>query len=211
VRELAVPSSITQGDFTCGATSLQVQLAVENPAEYVRLLSGLASPSGSVELANGDRLEREPHWNADELRSLPSRLLQSAFMEYANGAAWDYDPATDRSVGSLLGNRGQSGAGLEGIEMARLEGALFGRGSRVVPSPGANPTRDDLEAVLANLPSVVGLAFPEGTVAPVNGHAVVVTDVNDGVVTYVNPQSGLECTMPLEQFQQQFLYGLASE
>lgn len=213
VRELAVPAGIHQGVnlMTCGATSLQVQLAMENPAEYVRLLAGLSSPSGEVTLANGDPLRREPGWDREEYpRSLTSRLLQSAFMEYANGARWDYDPASDRSVGSSLDNRGQSGVGLEVSELARLEQALFNRPAHSVPAmTGEAPTEKDIDALLQNLPSVVGLRFPEGSGAKVPAHAVLVTDVKDGMVTFVDPY-GLEVTMPLEQFKEQLLFGVVS-
>lgn len=212
VRELAVPAGINQGiTQTCGAASLQVQLATENPAEYVRLVAGLSSPSGEVTLANGDLLRREPGWDSEEsIRSLPSRLLQSAFMEYANGARWNYDPASDRSVGSSLDNRGQSGVGLEASEIARLEQGLFNRPARAVPAvTGETPTEQEIDALLENLPSVVGLRFPEGSGANVPGHAVLVTGVKDGVVTFVNPY-GLEVTMPVEQFKEQLLFGVVS-
>lgn len=75
------------------------KLPPEQQAAYRKLQKKLqGDPQAQLALQLMLLDEREPHWNADELRSLPSRLLQSAFMEYANGAEWDCDPATDRSV-----------------------------------------------------------------------------------------------------------------
>ena len=55
LRELATPSAISQGNRgTCGPTTGQIKLAQDNPAEYARIVGGLASERGEVTLANGD-------------------------------------------------------------------------------------------------------------------------------------------------------------
>jgi len=215
VRELAFPASINQMDKqTCGAASLQIQLARENPAEYVRLVAGLASPSGEVKLANGDTLKREPGWDGFDLRSMSSRLLQSAFMEYANGAEWDYDPASDKSKGTTDANKGLSGYGLEASEIARLAAGLFGREAKQIPekfvdSNGdgiADPLTDDqANRILAAAPTVVGLKFADGRFG---AHAVLVTGVRDGRVYFIDPKDGMEVSMPVAEFKQKLLNGI---
>ncbi|MDB5100312.1 MAG: hypothetical protein JWM80_4733 [Cyanobacteria bacterium RYN_339] len=93
IMEIAQPGSISQrGRNTCGAAAAQGNLAQESPAEYVRLLVGLASPNGHVETTTGKWLHRNKKWFLDEHtgdRSVPSRLLQSSFMEVSSNGSYD--------------------------------------------------------------------------------------------------------------------------
>lgn len=96
--ELAHPHAIAQkAPQTCVATSLQAMLAMAKPEEYLRLLTGLASPKGEVRLANGEAIAREPGTDKadDSQRSWPTQLMSPAFMEYANGEL-SYDAKHDR-------------------------------------------------------------------------------------------------------------------
>lgn len=103
VRELASPASIKQHQKnSCSAASLQIVMATERPAEYVRLMAGLASEQGEVALANGkgQPLKRlaGSELGDDTARTATSRLWQNAFMDY-EAKQWDakahYDPKTD--------------------------------------------------------------------------------------------------------------------
>jgi hypothetical protein len=97
VQELAWPPAVAQGNKnTCAPTVVQVHLMAERPAEYLRLLSGLASPEGRVRLRGGAVMAREPGTESpDGLgRSTPQRLLSPAMMEVANGRD-DYDNGRD--------------------------------------------------------------------------------------------------------------------
>ncbi len=87
VLEIADPDGITQGSKrTCAAAAVQILLASKYPAEYVRLVHGLASPGGEVRMAIGTVLKREPgtEQRDDSERRTPSRLIQAALMEYAS-------------------------------------------------------------------------------------------------------------------------------
>lgn len=102
VQELATPSSINQGPRgTCAPTTLAIQLAMNDPAEYARIAAGLASPDGEVVLAGGQTLTREEGTAADDKtgRSTTQRLIGSAFMELANGDR-DYDNASGEGAGA---------------------------------------------------------------------------------------------------------------
>ncbi len=102
VQELATPSSINQGPRgTCAPTTLAIQLAMNDPAEYARIAAGLASPEGTVVLAGGQTLTREEGTAADDKtgRSTTQRLIGSAFMELANGDR-DYDNASGEGAGA---------------------------------------------------------------------------------------------------------------
>lgn len=129
VLELAHPTAIAQkAPQTCVATSLQALLAMTQPEEYLRLLIGLASPGGSVRLANGDPLDREPGTEGAEgskERSWPTQLLSPAFMEYANGdLSYDAprDVHSDGSQGLSVPARQRLLEGLMNAKYESLEG-----------------------------------------------------------------------------------------
>jgi hypothetical protein len=102
VQEIATPSSIAQRNRgTCAPTTIAIDLAMNNPAEYVRIASGLASPEGEVTLAGGQELTREAGTAAEDgtNRSVSQRLMGSAFMEFANGDR-DYVNDTGKGAGA---------------------------------------------------------------------------------------------------------------
>lgn len=115
VQELAVPSAINQGPRgTCGPTTALVELAMKHPAEYARLVMGLASPKGEVKTAGGETLRREPGTGPNDGtgRSSVQRLLGPALMELADER--DYVDQTGENAGTTA------------QEQARLHDALFG-------------------------------------------------------------------------------------
>lgn len=88
VQELATPSAISQGGIgSCAPTTIAVQLAMTKPAEYVRLINGIADQKARVEMASGMVLAREKGTRTDDGtgRATSQRLLGSALMEIANG------------------------------------------------------------------------------------------------------------------------------
>lgn len=109
VLEVAEPGAIAQkGMNTCAATVVQNMVARQHPAEYARLVAGLASPAGAAQMSDGQVLHREPDWDADVdvskrfggVRSISSRLLQPAFMQY--GCSMHYDNTRDGSIVPML-------------------------------------------------------------------------------------------------------------
>lgn len=88
VTHLAYPSqSFTQvkGVGTCAPTVLAYDLAEEKPAEFVRLVNGLASKDRQVTLADGQVMERAVGSIEGRLSSgTPvARMLQGSFMNFA--------------------------------------------------------------------------------------------------------------------------------
>lgn len=89
--ELADPSNIRQGDHvTCAAVSASLMLLQENPAEYVRVVAGLASPGGAVTLESGATLNRVDVSFSDD-RSAVQRLVAPAMMDAAAPEGLSYD------------------------------------------------------------------------------------------------------------------------
>lgn len=125
-QELACPASINQGwRGTCAATSVLPELIRQSPAEYARLLSGLASPEGRVTLASGHALVRERDVNVRQLagRAITQQLFGPAAMELANGAL-DYRDGADKHFDA----RGKPiHAGLNFMQVDTLRDNLFGR------------------------------------------------------------------------------------
>jgi hypothetical protein len=134
IQETSRPRLVDQTRFgTCTVTSMQYELARDNPSEFARLVAGIASPAGQVEMRGGGTLELQ----ADSLsrdalreRSFSETLFQSAAMEFANGeddyqvlGGGDGPDGLDRSVrpnGTTYGGQYAEG-------MVRATSALFGR------------------------------------------------------------------------------------
>ncbi len=119
IREIYDPQNCLQHDRqTCGAASAQIMIAREAPDEYVRIVTGLAF-HGQVTLQSGQVLQREPDWHGgpNDQRTVTGMLLQSSFMELANGAD-DYNASQDTTV--TADRSGGPRKGLTSVEMELL-------------------------------------------------------------------------------------------
>ncbi|MDQ3265211.1 MAG: hypothetical protein M3Y59_16390 [Myxococcota bacterium] len=200
VQEVATPSAIAQHTKnTCVPTAVSLQLAMNNPAEYARIATGLASPSGEVQLAGGQTLTREADTLADDGvgRSVSQRLIEPAFMEFANG--WlDYRSGDDKHfLGPIPTFPGAPAVMADGLleaiygkGMEHRTGILFG-------------VMDEIERQTAAGGSVLAtLSWEDGGI--LQWHKIVVTGMEtvDGqeYVKYTNPW-GQEERMPREEFE----------
>ena len=217
VTEIADPSTIEQqGQASCVPTSVSLELARRSPAEYARLVSGLASPAGDVSLRDGKPLTRAAGsiattWSG---RSPSERLLQDAFIEFGNGRfAYDVDADTHRTVD------GESvGGGLNIVEAARLQSSVFAERYDSISTRGRTIARDGTQRDVnaANFKNTVSrLTFKRAENAPINRlrdevaaghptlaamrwsvagddtfHAVTVDRIDDDRVYFRNPHGG---------------------
>ncbi|MFY0522809.1 hypothetical protein ACN28I_06310 [Archangium gephyra] len=192
VQELATPSAINQGSVgTCAPTTVAIDLAMQNPAEYARIALGLASPSGEVELAGGQTLTREKGTVLDDGkgRSNVQRLMGSAFMEMANG---------DRNYV----NSTEEGDGAWSNDLDVLYEAVWGRtmsDKRLTTAEQRAGAMDIIDTQLEagrNVP--VAVSWGDGY------HKLLVTGTEtiDGqeYIKYTNPW-GREERMPREEFE----------
>lgn len=88
VQELNSPAAISQGPIgSCAPTTLAIDLAMDNPAEYARIATQLASPAGTTTLAGGMQIARPAGTEVEDgtKRSAVQRLMGSAFFEVSNG------------------------------------------------------------------------------------------------------------------------------
>lgn len=208
VQELATPESINQNGPTCVATATQIHLIQNNPAEFVRLFTGLASPEGRVTMAGGEELVRdvasEPDGEEGPAVSLEpgtdgivtgpedgdtqvQEIMGAALTEYANGD----DDYTGRS-------------GLDGEQANRLAEQLLGQTFELHEFEGTEADEAEMAALIerarAGESFFVGVRQMDGY----SGHKLLVTGIieRDGeeYVTYVNPWGRVEA-MPLSSFE----------
>ncbi len=199
VQEVATPQAVAQSTKgTCMATSIEIQLLRDNPAEYVRLVSGLASPDASVRTAGGDQLAVEPTALTDDTgRSVSQRLLAPALMELGNGSA-DYDNTTD--LHSTGGN------GLSTQQADTVLGSLYGRDFAFsdvrTDEERARGTQQVMDELASGNSVVVGLQWIEF------GHAVLATGReqrgDELYVNIINPW-GREESILASEFQERLL------
>lgn len=188
---------------TCTVTSHTYALAQQNPAEYARLSTDLAT-TGQSRLANGDTIRvpaQNGAWQADNSdRSHGERLLQSALMDYARpgqnyqnwnagadgqrGTADDGFPdPTNPNNRSIDGWPDTNGSGLIPSEQQRVLSGLHGRQYQQVTGSGQDVTARAQQELQAGRQVHTDLAWGGGQ------HAVVITriDQQNGRVYFRNP------------------------
>lgn len=194
--QLENPGAISQGGRgTCTVTTVEYELALRSPAEYARIVAGLASSGGSVKLADGTTIRRDGDTATadDSGRTDASRLVEAALMELGNGFL-DYSNEKDRN-----GFYGFGVGGLSNGQTARVWNAVLGERRDVenaVPVIGQVPfTSIGGEGLMKD----VERALKKGVRVPVamdwrangewrpSGHEVLVTKIENGRVYFRNP------------------------
>ena len=199
VQEVAVPEAIAQRNRgTCVPTSIEIQLAQQNPAEYVRLIAGLASPTGEVTTVGGDVLKREVGVIDDGTpRSMSQKLLAPALMELGDGLA-DYNNEEDKHVGGELDGKSGLTAAQADVVLESLYGHDFAFQSTQSAEEKKAGTDFVLEELKAGRDVIVGIKWGTG------GHKVLVTgtQTRDGVdyLKVINPW-GREELIPRKDFE----------
>lgn len=212
LQNIAFPERIAQhSKGTCAATRVEMVLAMEDPAKYTDTIKRLATPSGRARVGSAF-LERVPGTTENDAsgRSVASRLLQPALMEYANGVQLDYDNQADRHQVAQAGTQhlrdGRDGLTLD--ETRRLVGGMFGDERMVEQSSiyggDAKPRAEvvaDTEALMTEQspPLLVDLDWGDNGEGGNGGHALLLTHLDDEQAYFMNPWGSLD-TMPREAF-----------
>jgi hypothetical protein len=184
MEEAGMPGEINQSNRgTCTVTSMQHMLCENDPAEYVRIMRGLTSPEGTVQLRNGATLRREEDSVAPDSatdRSASERMFQSAMMEYSNGNL-DYSNLTDKNTGKKPGflwfKKDVSHSGLYADQQERGIEALFGRNFNVV---SGNAGISELQQ-RSGQELLINMKWGDGA------HAVTFEKIENGRVYFRNP------------------------
>ena len=223
--EIYKPERICQHAWnTCGATSAQILMARENPAEYARLQSGLASPEGKVKMIGGDILQREANWNpetsphsgAEDLRTTSGKLFQSAVMELGNGFGFvNYDASADVhkpeinifgfTISPNIGLPGLPGGipGLPDVGMENILSQLTGKDyQNQTPMPWQREeTWNDVEKALADGRGPVSTVLMWQGSMP---HYVQIDKISHDKVYFTNPH-GVQQTLSKREFYDHLL------
>lgn len=195
VQEIAAPSSINQQSrASCIYTSLQIQMVMQQPAEYARLVGGLATPKGQVTLANGSPMTRYRKAESEDgtHRSLATRLWTTGLMAYGASprVLKDHKFAIDADASAVSYDRVLAGLGLETQRMEGLDPIrMRSRMGEVLDQLKAWTDR--------GTPVRVSLDWGEGGQEHAL-HAVTLTGIKDDRAYYMNPW-GTEESMRLEE------------
>lgn len=203
IMELAEPNAVAQrGRNTCGASNAQALLARMAPAEYARLVAGLAGPDGEVETVTGKRLARDPDWTLDDTskssglpRTTSSRLLQPAIMDL--GSDGDYDNVSDEDA---------IGMGTRPWGVVKYMEALTGEAwkwTSTLTGWGTSEMADELKAATPEHPVMIALNYNDKGETTPEFHWVRVVGYQEGLDRLVvcNTQRGTEETFDYEDLR----------
>lgn len=230
LREVAVPASINQQGYgTCAMSSLQIAVASRDPAEYLRLAAGLASPARQVAMRNGQVLrlpegagpQPDPAVLANGTtlpagRSLPTRLMAPALMHFGAQSLrppQSYNPTIDRMVDARQAQT--YGMYMSAVNAAGL--AIQGRGGRPREVEAVTPNSSGADRLIGRIQS----ATQAGELVPVSmrwgaldaagnnhaAHAVVVERIEGDRVHILNPWGQAE-RFTLAEFRARLLEGV---
>lgn len=218
LREVAMPASINQAHWgTCTVTTIQILTAKEDPAEFVRIVGGLASPEGRVTLRSGQAIQRVAGTESGvpktvalgsgsltltDDRSIPTRLWANAMMEFANGDTATYDPVRDQHSDTHR-------SGLTGPQTERVLDAVSGDDH--IGAWGAEGAL--IERIRRSLgrgePVPIALAWGASDAASQvhSAHQILITRMDDTRVYYDNPW-GQEEHMAVSELQARLQHAL---
>ncbi|MCC6334457.1 MAG: hypothetical protein IT380_10780 [Myxococcales bacterium] len=202
--DIVVPGRIWQGQApTCTVSSMQYELASQQPAEYARLLAGLVV-DGSVTMRGGGTLQISANasiffsgYNHDR-RSSTEAIFQSAAMEFANGGD-SYSLSAQESHGA----DGRQYRGLFPDQIRTMVGELFGveYETREIGSD-AEATAELNEIMSRERPSrPVLFDIDMGDF----NHNVSLDRISGDRVYYRDPYTGRETSMSKEEFRQRLV------
>jgi len=212
IDSMAHPHAIGQGEgtFTCTAATVQITLAGNNPAEYVRIMHGLLV-DGSVKTIGGDTLVASLDGLADQegrsairghfqesVMNLGNRMVAKGDERIGNGA-FGREPrrfGNDEAVGE---------GGLTAGQFEAISRSLTGQ-NLVGFEPVQDFPLDRMQDLFADLLKVgkgavqVGIKAVDQEGNPTS-HAVVVTGYKNGTVTIVDPGTGSREVMSEQEFK----------
>lgn len=196
IADVCRPATIEQADHnTCSATSIQAALARSKPAEYARLVAGLAT-AGSVDVPASHTKLSSSIFIAFKDRTLSSNLMQPAIMDVeARVEGGHYDNKSDKIVPA----KGRAHAGAYDEDVSAAESKLLG-GKYVT----LDVTPKNIERAMAIVakasaknPVLCGLNMSDGS-----GHEVQVTGMkkDHSMVEIRNPW-GERDYIPVQKFK----------
>lgn len=188
IDDLSQPAQVEQGFApTCTAASMQYELAKERPAEYARIMAGLAV-DGHVTMPGGGELKIDVNKaistsdKRKDYRSDSEAVFQSALMDFANGGA-KYDLDSQQSVDGTHTYRG-----LYPDQIRTALGQLFGVRYKTIEITSDDMARKELEVIASQERHDRPVLF-DINMGSFN-HNVSLERVTDKMVFYRDPATG---------------------
>ncbi|MBU6430041.1 MAG: hypothetical protein KGR26_13585, partial [Cyanobacteria bacterium REEB65] len=201
LSEIADPTAINQQfKGTCVATTAAIVLANMHPAEYVRLIAGLATPAGQVKMAGGDTLTRVSDWaiRNDGDRTVTQRLFVPALMNDGQLPLFHYNNTTDHSMlGPIPAGGGLTPSGSAHIE-SQLEGTSYQAHTFYAVDRDAQWQQVAAALAQGKGPIPIGVIWSDGM--EVGGHELALQSIANGTATYLNPWGDQE-TMSAKELE----------
>lgn len=98
LHDVAAPADISQENIgTCAGTSVQIQLAIRNPKEYLTMLDKLAKNEGYTTLTgssippNWTFVDEDKEGGIKSRRTITAKIMQNAIMDFADGSERNFD------------------------------------------------------------------------------------------------------------------------
>lgn len=178
-----------QAKGTCGATTATILLIRKDPAEYARLIAGVASPDGTVKLKGGATVSRVSDWQAtnDGGRTMSCRLLQPALMNLGEFPLTHYDNTKDYAYLGPIALPFDSGL-INGAE-AKLDTQLTGQhySSHSIIRWNRDSVWNGLKDALSKGQGPIPVSIDWNVGDGPGGHFVQVDKVENGQVYITNP------------------------
>ncbi len=199
--DLVNPGRIWQGRApTCTVSTMQYELAHEEPGEYARLMAGLIV-DGKVTMRGGGELASDVDWAltashaAKDGRSDSEAIFQAAAMEFANGDD-TYLEYGQESVGGK-----ESYRGLHADQIRTMVGQLFGVKYETKLIGSDKEATAELNEILSrerpNRPVLFDIVI-EGSQS---NHNVSLEGVRGDRVFYRDPTTGVRESMTVDEFR----------
>jgi len=201
--DIANPGRIWQGQApTCTVSTMQYELAAQQPAEYARLMAGLVA-DGSVTMRGGGKLEVnaqaavEASRANNDRRSSSEAIFQSAAMEYANGAD-TYNLAAQESRGGDRHYRG-----LYPDQIRTMVGELFGVEYETREIANDAQATNELNLIMGrekpNRPVLFDIDMGDFN------HCVALDKIEGNYVYFRDPYTGKEASMTKAEFRERLV------
>jgi hypothetical protein len=193
-KECATPGAINQQQTDdCVPTQASILLDRLDPAEYARVATEAASPSGTVTWADGSQSTRPATLPQGTGQSLPQQMLSATAMEAAGGSDLGASPQGVATMMSKMFN-----ANYQVAQVDTSSDAAYRQSQ-------SNMMQTLTNALSSGAPvsASIELTDPQGQVS--GEHEVLVNGItSDGQVEYTNPW-GNEEVQPLAEFQSRLL------
>jgi hypothetical protein len=192
LHDISMPTDISQEEIgTCAGTSVQIQLAMRNPVEYLKMIDTLAKNKPYISVSGKSippnfTFTNEGETTHDTKRTISSKIIQNSIMDYADGDTRNFDSSKNDS-GLDTDFTAKALNDIVGLNVESLYSSMFS-GSQLVNILSKSN-------ISYNNPVEISMEYQKTGRDVI--HSVNVVSMDSNNVTIVNPW-GREETFPIE-------------